>query len=210
MWNYIDKYSSTLSTEKSEALKWLTRETNLRTNHARMLSGDYQGRFLAMISSIISPRRILELGAFTGYSTICLSQGLSQGGVIDTVEVNDELEDLITEAYEMAGIKDAVNLHLGDAKEIIPTLEYEYDLVYIDANKREYPLYFELSLPKVRKSGVIIADNVLWDGKVFSEYIYKDAQTQGILRFNEIVASDPRVDNIIIPIRDGMNLIRVK
>ena len=188
------------------ALKWLERETHLRTNHARMLSGLEVGALLASISKQVKPRNILEIGVFTGYSTICLSRGLTEGGTIDALEINDELEDLILEGERKAGIDGQVRLHIGDAMEIIPTLKTTYDLIYIDANKREYPGYWKMVREMVRPGGIIIADNVLWSGKVVEPGQCRDAQARGILAFNDTVFADPCFDNCILPIRDGLNI----
>lgn len=202
------EYLDTHSTPASEALRWLERQTHLRTNHARMLSGPQQGRLLSLISRLAKPVNVLELGVFTGYSTICLAEGLAPGGTVHAVEINDELEDLIREGYDRAGISDKVKLHFGDAKEIIPTLDCRFDLVYIDANKREYPEYYSLVIDKVVPGGLILADNVLWDGKILQEPLPQDAQTRGIAAFNDMVAADPRVENFILPVRDGLSIIR--
>ena len=194
-------------------LQWLQKQTNLRTNHARMLCGPVEGKLMEMLSGMIQPSNILEIGAFTGYSAICLARGLKEGGMLDSLELNDELEDLILQAHERAGLADKITLHIGDAKQTLKTLKEQgkmYDLVFIDANKREYPAYYELVFDMVRPGGYILADNVLWDGKVYQENVPQDAQTQGIFKFNEIVKEDPRVENVIIPLRDGMNLIRKK
>lgn len=201
-------YLRSHSTPASEALLWLERQTHLRTNHARMLSGREQGSLLALISRLARPANILELGVFTGYSTICLAEGLAEGGTIHAVEINDELEDLILEGYRKAGIEDRVQLHFGDARAIIPTLDCSFDLVYIDANKREYTEYYRLVFDKVAPGGLILADNVLWDGKVLQEPMPEDAQTKGIAAFNDLVAADSRVENFILPLRDGLNIIR--
>jgi predicted O-methyltransferase YrrM len=202
------EYLKTHSTPASEALQWLERQTHLRTNHARMLSGHEVGSLLAMISRLARPANILELGVFTGYSTICLAEGLAEGGTIHAIEINDELEDLIREGYGKAGIDGKVQLHFGDAKEIIPTLDCRFDLVYIDANKREYPDYYNLVFDKVVPGGLILADNVLWDGKVLQEPMPQDSQTRGIAAFNDMVAADPRVEVFILPVRDGLSVIR--
>ncbi len=196
--------------EQDSVLAWLERQTNLRTNHSRMLCGPVVGKLLEFISGMIAPNNILELGAFTGYSSICLARGLKPGGHLDSIEINDELEDLILEAHERAGLQDKITLHIWDAKEIITTLDKQYDLVFIDANKREYCKYYDLVFDYVRPGGYILADNVLWDGKVYSDPLPTDAQTQGIYKFNEMVKNDPRVENVIIPLRDGLNLIRKK
>ena len=209
----LNTYLTNFSQEQDPVLQWLQKQTNLRTNHARMLCGPVEGKLMEMLSGMIQPKNILEIGAFTGYSAICLARGLKEGGILDSLELNDELEDLILQAHEKAGLSDKITLHIGDAKQTLKTLKEQgkmYDLVFIDANKREYPAYYELVFDMVRPGGYILADNVLWDGKVYQENVPQDAQTQGIFRFNEIVKEDPRVENVIIPLRDGMNLIRKK
>ena len=197
----------------NNALEWVERQTHLCTKQARMLSNGDQGCLLQAFSLMVKPLHILELGAFTGYSTICLSRGLQDGGSIDTIEVYDELEDIIRGGFRRAGLidvpgqEDIAHLHIGDAKKIIPTLDKMYDIVYIDANKREYIEYYDLVFDKIRPGGYILADNVLWSGKVLLDNPPKDAQTQSIIAFNKMVASDPRVENTILPIRDGINVI---
>lgn len=197
----------------NKTLEWVERQTNLCTKQARMLSNGDQGRLLQAFSLMVRPTNILELGAFTGYSTICLSRGLQEGGSVDTIEVYDELEDIIRGGFRRAGLidvpgrEDMAHLHIGDAKQIIPTLDKMYDIVYIDANKREYIQYYNLVFDKVRPGGYILADNVLWSGKVLMDNPPKDAQTQSIIAFNKMVQEDTRVDNVIIPIRDGINVI---
>ncbi len=207
----MEDYIAAYSQPQDRVLAWIEKQTHLRTNHARMLCGPVEGKLLEMISGMISPRRILEIGVFTGYSSICLARGLKEGGMLDALELNDELEDLIREAYRRADLEDRIRLYIGDAKEIIPGLDPEaYDLVFIDANKREYTRYYDLVWDKVRPGGYILADNVLWNGKVFSEHAPADAQTRGIMEFNERVRNDPRVENVILPLRDGLNMIRKK
>lgn len=203
-----ERYIRENSSSVSVVLDWLERETNLRTNHARMLSGAIQGGLLQMMSKIIQPENILEIGTFTGYSAICLAAGLSKKGTLDAVEKNDELEPLIREAISRAGLTEKITLHFGDAIEIIPTLDKFYQLVFIDANKREYSAYFDLVVDKVPSGGIILADNVLWDGKVYQENVPTDAQTREILSFNKKIKEDERVENIILPLRDGINIIR--
>ncbi len=202
------KYIDTFSSEQDAVLAWLERQTNLRTNHSRMLCGPVVGKLLEFISRMIAPTNILELGAFTGYSSICLAKGLKENGHLDSIEINDELEDLILEAHQKAGLQEKITLHIGDAKEIITKLDKQFDLVFIDANKREYCEYYNLVFDYVKPGGYILADNVLWDGKVYSNPVPSDAQTQGIYKFNEMVKNDCRVENVIIPLRDGLNLIR--
>lgn len=213
MADLLNKYLTDFSSEQDSVLGWLQKQTNLRTNHARMLCGPVEGKLMEFVSRMVAPMAILELGAFTGYSAICLARGLREGGVLDSLELNDELEDLILEAHQKAGLQDKIKLHIGDAKQTIEELRAQgkmYDLVFIDANKREYPAYYNLVFDLVRPGGYILADNVLWDGKVIGEDIPKDAQTQGIYNFNKMVKEDPRVENVIIPLRDGLNLIRKK
>ena len=199
------------SSPQGEALDWLQKQTNIRTNHARMLSGPVQGRFLKMIVEMCGARRVLELGSFTGYSGICLASGLPEDGHLDTLEINDELEDLILEGFSRAGLRERISLHIGDCLETLKRFREEgrepYDLVFIDANKRDYPEYYEIVFDLVRPGGWILADNVLWDGKVAMDPLPQDRQTLGIDSFNRRVASDPRVESVIIPIHDGLNLI---
>ena len=205
------------STGQTEALGWIERQTHVRTNHARMLTGAVQGRFLKMLVGALSPERVLEIGTFTGYSAVCMAMSLPAGGHLDTLEINDELEDLIMEGFDRAGVGEKVSLIIGDAKESLAMLRKEiledgarpeYDLVYIDANKREYPEYYGLVFDIVKAGGYILADNVLWDGKVLEDPMPTDRQTLGIAGFNDMVARDPRVESVIIPVRDGLNFIR--
>lgn len=240
IYKYIEDHASV----PSEALDWVVKQTHIRTNHARMLSGLTQGQLMRMIVQMTGAGRVLELGTFTGYSAICLASGLPEGGHLDTLELNDELEDLILEGFERAGLADVISLHIGDCKETLAGLRREaglgegtetrlgdgseaefkegsgdregvrsdmlYDIVYMDANKREYCEYYDLVFDMVRPGGLILADNVLWDGKVCQDPLPQDKQTQGIARFNNMVSSDPRVESVILPIRDGLNVIRKK
>ena len=192
------------SIPESGALEWIEHLTHIRTSRARMLAGRQVGGLLGAFSRILKPKRILELGVFTGYSTVCLAEGLAPDGRIDAIEINDELEDIIREGYVRAGISDCVNLLLGDALEILPGLNETYDLVYIDANKRQYPEYWKLVVDKVRLGGVIIADNTLWDGKVTGDA--HDPQSRGVAAFNETVARDSRVSCVMLPLRDGITI----
>ena len=207
-----DKYIEEHCSISNEALDWLERQTNIRTNYPRMLTGKVQGEFLYMMTRMISPRNVLEIGTFTGYSAICMALGLPEGGHIDTLEINDELEDLILEGFERAGVQDKVSLHIGDAIDFLKSMSGKktYDLTFIDANKREYPDYYELALSLTRPGGFIIADDVLWDGKVYAEQVPTDKQTSGIVRFNDLAASDPRVETVILPVRHGLSIIRKK
>ena len=229
----VYRYIREHSTRQSEALRWVEKQTNIRTNHARMLSGSVQGELLRILVKMSGAKRVLELGTFTGYASICLASALPEDGHLDTLELNDELEDLIREGFERAWVSDRISLHIGDCKKTLkgfterlsessgmPSADSHesdtvtdaetrrlFDLVFIDANKREYCEYYDLVFPLVRPGGWILADNVLWDGKVCAETISQDRQTQGILAFNEMVAADPRVENVILPLRDGLNII---
>ena len=207
-----EKYIEIHSSFSNEALDWLERQTNIRTNYPRMLTGKVQGEFLYMMTRMISPRNVLEIGTFTGYSAICMALGLPEGGHIDTLEINDELEDLILEGFERAGVQDKVSLHIGDAIDFLKSMSGKktYDLTFIDANKREYPDYYELALTLTRPGGFVLADDVLWDGKVYAEQVPTDKQTSGIVRFNDLAASDPRVETVILPVRHGLSIIRKK
>ena len=218
----IYEYIRQHATRPSEALSWVEKQTHIRTNHARMLSGAVQGQILRLLVQTSRATRILELGTFTGYSAICLASALPEGGHLDTLEINDELEDLILEGFERAGLDNKIELHIGDCKETLRRLRsgmgldnggqadpaMQYDIVYMDANKREYCEYYELIFDMVRPGGLILADNVLWDGKVCEDPMPQDKQTLGIARFNDMVSADPRVESVILPLRDGLNLIR--
>ncbi len=209
----IYQYIKDHATAPSEALEWVEKQTHIRTNHPRMLSGAVQGQVMRMIAQISGARNILELGTFTGYSAICLASALPEDGHLDTLEINDELEDLIMEGLDRAGLADRIDIHIGDCKETLQKFREEgrtYDLVYIDANKREYCEYYELIFDMVRPGGIILADNVIWDGKVCMDPLPQDKQTLGIAAFNDMVSKDPRVESVIIPLRDGLNMIRRK
>ena len=212
IYKYIEDHASV----PNGALEWVVKQTHIRTNHARMLSGAAQGQLMRMIAQMCGAKRILELGTFTGYSAICLASGLPEDGHLDTLELNDELEDLILEGFEKAGLADRISLHIGDCKETLIKMRSEikenelYDLVYIDANKREYCEYYDLVFDMVRPGGIILADNVIWDGKVCQDPLPQDKQTLSIVRFNDMVSKDHRVESVILPIRDGLNIIRKK
>ena len=206
----MDKYLRTHSEPQTEALEWLVKQTHIRTNYPQMLSGSVQGALLTMLAKLVRPQRVLEIGCFTGYSTICLAYGLPEGGHIDTLEVNDELEDLIAEGFARAGVQDRITLRIGDAKETLKGLTGPYDLVFIDADKREYSDYYDLLKPLLHSGSLILADDILWDGKVYQDPVPTDAQTQGIVKFNDRVATDPAVEKVLLPLRHGLYLIRVK
>ncbi len=230
-------------------LEYIERATHLRTKSFRMLSNGVQGKFLQAFSLMVKPMQILEIGTFTGYSSLCLSRGLQDGGHIDTLEIDDEMQDIFTEAFARAGMQDTIRSHMGDAKKIIPTLTGPYDIVYIDADKREYSAFYDMIFPLVRRGGYILADNVLWSGKIREtldkindpgipslDDLYAleqqeleallgrltaavsprksrrkphiDRQTAAIIEFNAKIARDSRVESTIIPIRDGLSIIK--
>jgi len=202
-------YAQSMSSEEPPLLRRLHRETHLKVLYPRMLSDHYQGRLLAMISQLIGPRRILEIGTFTGYSCICLSEGLQKKGEIHSIEMNAELEFIIRPFLKEAGIEDAVHLHFGKALEVLPDLQGPFDMVFIDADKANYLAYYKLIFDWVPSGGLIMGDNVLWDGKVIDPAV-QDKETEGIREFNEFVSRDTRVDKVLLPIRDGLFLLRKK
>lgn len=208
----LDKYLREHSTLPSPALEWIQKQTHIRTNFPRMLSGPVQGELLKMLVSLTGAKRILEIGSFTGYSTVCLALGGGEDCIVDALEINDELEELMREGWEKAGVSGRIRLHLGDACETLGRLAgepgREYDFVFMDANKREYCKYYELLMPLLRPGGLLVADDVLWDGKVYADSVPSDAQTQGLLEFNRMVAEDPGVETVMLPLRDGLLLIR--
>jgi len=204
----IEKYIEQHTSPEDETLRWLVRQTYLRAIHPRMLSGAVQGRFLAMISAMLTPKRILEIGTFTGYSALCLAKGLAPDGVLHTIECNDELEELIREGIARAGESERITVHIGDAVKIVPQIGETFDLVFIDGDKREYIAYYEVAMDALRSGGFILADNVLWDGKVLEEPRPCDAQTEGIASFNAYIQADPRVENVLLPLRDGLMIAK--
>lgn len=208
-----DKYIREHSTPQDEALAWIEKQTNIRTNYPRMLTGQVQGRLLTMLAEICGARNILEIGTFTGYSAVCLANGTPEEGHVDTLEINDELEDIIREGWERAGVSRKITLHLGDALDTLASLSAEgrkYDLVYIDANKREYLDYYKSCIVMLRPGGIILADDVMLGGKVYAEKASADKQTRGLLVFNDYVAADPSVEVVMLPVRDGLSVIRKK
>ncbi|NCO55273.1 MAG: methyltransferase [Bacteroidetes bacterium CG02_land_8_20_14_3_00_31_25] len=207
--NYeLEQYILEHSEQESDLLKELNRETNVHIYHPRMLSGHLQGSILKMLTCMLKPQNILEIGTYTGYSALCFAEGLSPEGKIHTIEINDELEDFIKQYVNKSENKDKIILHFGDALKIIPTLNLKFDLVFIDADKKQYIEYYKIVFDKVKEGGYIIADNVLWSGKVTENYNDTDEQTRGIIDFNNFVQNDKRVFNVIFPIRDGLMVIK--
>ncbi|GET32329.1 O-methyltransferase [Prolixibacter bellariivorans] len=195
--------------EEDPVLAQLNRDTHAKQLYARMCSGHLQGSILTLLSKLIEPKRILELGTFTGYSALCLAKGLQSDGVLHTIEINDELEDFAAHYFDLAGMRNRIVQHIGDASTILPTFDEPFDLIFMDADKRSYPEHYEMIVPLVREGGIIIADNTLWDQKVLDEEI-SDEQTAGILRFNDLVKNDSRVETYLFPVRDGLTVLRKK
>jgi predicted O-methyltransferase YrrM len=204
----LEEYIEQHTTPEEELLYALHRFTHLHTPYPRMLSGHVQGHFLRMISLMLKPARILEIGTFTGYSAICLAGGLIPGGMLHTLEADPSYAEIAREYFAKAGLEDRIVLHEGDALEIIPQLNETFDLVFIDAAKEHYLDYYQLVFDKVRKGGFILADNALWDGRVLEGEKAKDTETAGIIRFNAAIQVDERVENVLLSVRDGVMLIR--
>jgi len=204
----ITDYAEAHTTSTSDLLKKLERETWVKRLHAGMVSGGYQGQFLRMLSQMIAPNRVLEIGTFTGYSAICLAAGMTEDGLLHTIEINEELESPIQEYFDAAGLTNKIQLHIGNALELIPTIDEQFDLVFIDADKTNYSRYYDLVFDKVKTGGYMLADNVLWYGKVTENE--RDKDTAALHAFNQKVQNDPRVENVMITLRDGLTLIRKK
>jgi caffeoyl-CoA O-methyltransferase len=202
----IQQYAEQHTSEENPLLKRINRDTHAQVMMPRMLSGHLQGRLLAMISAMIRPRRILEIGTYTGYSALCLAEGLAPQGKLITLDINEELEDRVRRYIAEAGLQEAIDYRIGDAGALIPTLDEVFDLVFIDADKERYGKYYDLVIDKVRPGGFMLADNVLRDGKVLDEKTDKD--TRAIQEFNRKIHADPRVENVLLPVRDGIMLLR--
>lgn len=207
----VQQYCETYTTPESDILKQLNRDTHANVLQPRMLSGHFQGRLLSMISSMIRPVHILEIGTYTGYSAICLAEGLAEGGQLITIDVNAEQEDRIRKYIDEAGMNDRIRFIVGDAKNIIKTLSLIFDLIFIDADKPNYPTYYEQAIEKLRPGGFMLIDNVLWSGKVLNDTErQRDKDTAILHQLNEKIQNDPRVENILLPVRDGLMLVKKK
>ncbi len=206
----FEDYAITLTNEEDPVLQEIRRETNLKILMPRMLSGHFQGVLLEMISKMIKPQTILELGTFTAYSAICLAKGLKNNGKLHTVEYNEELEFYIKKNIKKSDLKDKINYYIGDALEIIPKLDMKFDLVFIDADKRSYLKYYNAVFEKVTSGGYIIVDNVFWNGKVLENIKKKDLYTKGVVELNNFIKTDNRIDKITLPVRDGLMILRKK
>ena len=207
MYDAIEEYICRHIDPAEPALARLDRDTHVYHLRPRMVSGHLQGRILKMICRMVQPHRVLELGTFTGYSALCFAEGMAPDGEVHTLEIDDEVEDFAREHFAQSPYGDKVKMYIGDALETIKTLTDTYDLVFIDANKRDYLRYYEAVLPLVRPGGIILADNTLWDGKVVTEPDRRDPQTVGIVEFNNFVATDDRVEKVILPLRDGLTIL---
>ncbi|MEN9399942.1 MAG: hypothetical protein RL632_1043 [Bacteroidota bacterium] len=207
---HLDAYVCAHTENEPEVLKELNRRTHLSVLSPRMLSGHFQGRVLSMLSHMIQPKRILEIGSYTGYSALCLAEGLQEGGLLTTIDVNEEQEELVNEYIAKSGMTAQIEHIVGDATKIIPTLKDQFDIVFIDADKRNYLNYYNLVFDQVRSGGYIIADNVLWSGKVTGVYDKMDVDTRIIMDYNRMVHEDTRVQEVLFPIRDGLMIARKK
>ena len=204
--NELNNYAEAHTSAESPLLKRINRETRAGVHMSRMLSGHLQGRFLSFISRMIRPKSILEIGTYTGYSALCLAEGLAPGGRLFTIDINEELESRVRSYFQEAGMNDAIHYFVGDASEIISTLSGPFDFVFLDADKENYAQYFDLVIAKIPSGGFILADNVLWSGKVLHQKLDKD--TRAIKAFNLKIQEDERVENVLLPFRDGIMLIR--
>ena len=206
----IEDYALKNSDAELDVLKRLNRETHLKMTMPQMLSGHMQGLMLQMFSKMIRPKNILEIGTFTGYSAICLAQGLQDGGKLHTIDVNEEFKKIITRYIKEAGLEEKIQLHIGSAVNILPTLKEEFDLVFIDADKENYSTYYDLVFPKVKHGGFIIADNVLWSGKILNSPMKMDIETKSLYDYSAKIQGDFRVENVLLPLRDGLMIARKK
>lgn len=204
----IENYVETFTSDESKVLHELNRETNQKFLIPRMLSGHLQGRVLSLFSHLLRPRRILEIGTYTGYSALCLAEGLQSDGKLITIDVNEELEDVVNRYVQKSGLSEKIEFRIGNAMELIPEMNELFDLVFIDADKTNYSNYFDLVIDKVRPGGCIIADNVLWSGKVIHDKENQDEDTTALVAYNQKVQNDPRVENVLMPVRDGLMIAR--
>ena len=211
MIDFIDKdllnYVESNSQNEPQLLKELNRETHLKVLNPRMLSGSYQGRLLSLLSKIISPKSVLEIGTYTGYSALCIAEGLDKNGIIDTIDINEELQEIQNKYFKQSGSEKQIYHHVGTALDIIPKIDKCFDLVFLDADKENYPEYYDLVIDKIVSGGILIADNVLWSGKVIDKKD-SDLTTIKLIEFNNLVQNDKRVETMILPIRDGLSICR--
>lgn len=206
----LENYAAQHTEDEPLLLQQLNKRTHLNVLQPRMISGHFQGRFLSLLSKMVQPRTILEIGTYTGYATLCLAEGLHPEGVLHTIDIKEELTDLQREFFDRSGYGSQIVQHLGKAADIIPSLNTTFDLVFIDADKQNYAHYFDLVIEKMNRGGIILSDNVLWSGKVVEEVKHNDKHTQALMAYNQKIKDDPRVETVLLPIRDGITLSRVK
>ena len=206
----LENYAAQHTEDEPLLLQELNKRTHLNVLQPRMISGHFQGRFLSLLSKMVQPRTILEIGTYTGYATLCLAEGLHPEGVLHTIDIKEELTDLQREFFDRSGYGSQIVQHLGKAADIIPALNTTFDLVFIDADKQNYAHYFDLVIEKMNRGGIILSDNVLWSGKVVEEVKHNDKHTQALMAYNQKIKNDPRVETVLLPIRDGITLSRVK
>jgi predicted O-methyltransferase YrrM len=206
----LDHYIVKHSEDEPELLQKLSRETHLKILQPRMLSGHYQGRLLSLISKMVNPKTILEIGTYTGYSAICLAEGLQSGGVLHTIDINEELYDFQRKYFDASPYGKQIIQHVGNAVDIIKSLDHPFDLVFIDADKEDYPEYFELIIDKLNPGGIILSDNVLWSGKIIEPLVEGDEATKALLQYNQMLKDDPRIETVVLPVRDGLTISRKK
>jgi len=206
----LENYAAQHTEDEPLLLQELNKRTHLNVLQPRMISGHFQGRFLSLLSKMVQPRTILEIGTYTGYATLCLAEGLHPDGVLHTIDIKEELTDLQREFFDRSGYGSQIVQHLGKAADIIPALDTTFDLVFIDADKQNYAHYFDLVIEKMNRGGIILSDNVLWSGKVVEEVKHNDKHTQALMAYNQKIKDDPRVETVLLPIRDGITLSRVR
>ena len=206
----LENYAAQHTEDEPLLLQELNKRTHLNVLQPRMISGHFQGRFLSLLSKMVQPRTILEIGTYTGYATLCLAEGLHPEGVLHTIDIKEELTDLQREFFDRSGYGSQIEQHLGKATDIIPALDTTFDLVFIDADKQNYAHYFDLVIEKMNRGGIILSDNVLWSGKVVEEVKHNDKHTQALMTYNQKIKDDPRVETVLLPIRDGITLSRVR
>ena len=206
----LENYAAQHTEDEPLLLQELNKRTHLNVLQPRMISGHFQGRFLSLLSKMVQPRTILEIGTYTGYATLCLAEGLHPEGVLHTIDIKEELTDLQREFFDRSGYGNQIVQHLGKAADIIPALDTTFELVFIDADKQNYAHYFDLVIEKMNSGGLILSDNVLWSGKVVEEVKHNDKHTQALMAYNQKIKDDPRVETVLLPIRDGITLSRVK
>jgi len=206
----LDDYVSNHSQPEPDLLQELSRETWQKVLAPRMLSGHFQGRILSMLSKLIQPKNILEIGTYTGYSALCLAEGMQDKGVLHTIDNNEELYDLQRKYFDKSGFGNQIKQHIGNALDIIPVLDITFDLVFIDADKQNYSNYLEIILPRLKKGSVILSDNVLWSGKVLEPILKNDKDTKALLNYNKLLNNHPKLETVLLPIRDGLTISRMK